>query len=186
ITGYKIAYTIGAGAPDTTTVTGVNIAPNATATVALVPRTLAPGANTIRVYTFAPVNENGTGDQYVINDTIVKISYATTTVSAPLVETFESSTFAPSGWAISNPDNSLTWQKAGTGKTSLGSAYVKNFAYVGAQGQRDLLYSPVINYTAADSILLSFDLSAATRTAASGPGPKDTLEVLVTRDCGNT
>src|SRR5205085_11887438 len=54
ITAYKIAYSIGAGAPVTTIVTGVNIAPDATATVTLSAGTLAAGANTIKAFTFEP------------------------------------------------------------------------------------------------------------------------------------
>src|SRR5205085_11906574 len=37
-----------------------------------------------------------------------------------------------------------------------------------------------------DSVLLAFDLSAATKASPTAAVPMDTLEVLVTRDCGNT
>ncbi len=79
----------------------------------------------------------------------------------------------------------MTWQKAGTGKTSLGSAYIRNFAYYG-NGERDALYTPVLNFTGVDSILVSFDLSATTRTLPGAGVAFDTLEVLATKDCGAT
>ena len=183
ITGYKISYTVNGGAAVLTTVTGANIAPNATATVPLTAGTLGAGANTIKVYSFEPVTASGTGDQYTLNDTLSKISYLAGSVAAPgsIVETFEGN-FLPAGWALSNPDNSITWQKAGVGKNSTASAYIRNFIYY-ATGQKDGLYTPVLNFTGVDSINVSFDLSATTRNLQA---PFDTLEVLATRDCGNT
>jgi Secretion system C-terminal sorting domain len=188
VTGFSVAYTIGAGAPVTTVVTGVNIAPGATTNVTLSAGTLAGGANSIKVYSFAPITASGTGDQYLLNDTIVRTASVAGSVTAPtnIVETFEGTTFAPSGWVIANPDNALTWQKASTGKFSSSSAFVRNFAYY-TNGQRDALYTPVLNYTGVDSVNLSFDLSATTKDLpANAPLGLDTLEVLVTKDCGNT
>ncbi|HEY6503910.1 MAG TPA: choice-of-anchor J domain-containing protein, partial [Chitinophagaceae bacterium] len=183
ITGYRIAYRIGTGTPDTTTVTGVNIAPNTTATVALTTRTLPVGGSTITVYSFSPVTSSGTGDQNLSNDTLIKAVYVASSVSAPLVESFEGGTFVPSGWAVVNADASNTWQKAGTGFFSNGSAYMKNFGYL-ATGQKDAMFTPIINFTGVDSVKLTFDLSAAVKDVAAAAG--DTLEVLVTKDCGNT
>jgi hypothetical protein len=186
ITGYKIAYRIGTAAPDTTTVTGVNIAPGTTATITLTPRTLAAGANTVTVYTFAPVTASGTGDQYTVNDTLVKTVYFATTVAAPLVETFEGASFVPVGWASTNPDAATTWQKAGTGFNSNSSAFMRNWGYA-ANKQIDQLFTPVFTFSDVDSVKLTFDLSAATRDyPGSTTIPMDTLEVLVTRDCGTT
>jgi len=113
------------------------------------------------------------------------VVYVASTVSAPLVETFEGS-FIPAGWAISNPDGATTWQKAGPGYNSASSAYMRNFGYL-ANKQRDQLFTPVMNFTGVDSVKLSFDLSAATKDyAGSTTIPMDTLEVLITKDCGNT
>lgn len=187
VTAFSVAYAIGTGAAVTTNVTGVNIAPGATTTVTLSGGTLAVGTNNVRVYSFAPTTASGTGDQYLLNDTIVRAVAVAGSVQAPtnVVESFEGTTFPPTGWAIGNPDNSLTWQKAGVGKNSNGSAYVRNFVYY-ANGQKDALYTPVLNFTAVDSVKLSFDISAATRNIDDGSSLMDTLEVLVTKDCGNT
>lgn len=189
VTAFTIAYTIGGGTPVTQNVTGINLASNASMNVTLAAGALAGGANNIKAYTSAPVTVSGTGDQYLLNDTASKVSYAAGSVQVPtnttVVETFEGS-FIPSGWALTNPDNSLTWQKAGVGKSSAGSAYMRNFAYYSA-GQRDALITPVVNFTGVDSVKAWFDLSAATRNY---PGSTtiglDTLEVLVTKDCGAT
>jgi hypothetical protein len=184
VTGYTVAYTIGAGAPVVQTVTGITLAPNTTTSISLTAGVLGIGANAIKVYTYAPVTVSGTGDQYLVNDTIAKTSYATSTVAAPLVESFEGS-FIPGGWALSNPDAATTWQKAATGFNSNGSAYLKNFGYF-ANGQKDALYTPVFSFTGVDSVQVTFDLSAATKDVATGSTPMDTLEILVTKDCGNT
>ena len=50
-------------------------------------------------------------------------------------------------------------------------------------GRIDELYSPQVTYAGVDSVTLSFDVAAAATTDGS---PTDTLEVLITKDCGNT
>jgi hypothetical protein len=187
VTAFSVSYTIGGGTPITTVVTGVNIAPGATTNVTLSGGILVAGVNNIKVYSFAPTTASGTGDQYLVNDTLSRTVSVAGSVQAPtnIVETFEG-TFLPTGWALSNPDNGLTWQKATIGKSSIGSAFIRNFVYF-ANGQRDALYTPVLNFTGVDSIKLAFDLSATTKDFANAaPFGLDTLEVLVTKDCGNT
>jgi hypothetical protein len=187
VTSFTIAYTVNGGTAITQTVTA-NIPPDGTTTLTLGAGTLVAGSpNNIRVFTSAPVTASGSGDQYLVNDTLARVTYAAGIVQAPasVSETFEGN-FLPTGWALSNADNGITWQKAGTGKNSTGSAYMRNYAYYAA-GEKDLLYTPVLGFTGVDSVQLSFDISAATR---SFPGATniglDTLEVFVTRDCGNT
>jgi hypothetical protein len=58
---------------------------------------------------------------------------------------------------------------------------MNNWNYT-STGQADLLIMPEVTYSGVDSVSLSFDLAAAPFKAA---GPFDTLEVLVTKDCGN-
>ncbi len=187
ITGYKISYSIDNGAVQTTTISGVSIPRNATAVVSLTPATVAVGAHTFRVYSWEPIGPSGTGDNNPVNDTLSKAFSYAGTVSAPLVEGFEGTQFPPVNWAVANSDGATTWQRAGVGNNSTGSAYVNNFGYTGAVKQKDDLATPVITYPAADSVKLMFDLSAATRQF---PGAArldlDTLEVMVTRDCGAT
>jgi hypothetical protein len=185
ITGYKVSYSIDNGAAQTATVTGVSIPRNATATITLPPATVALGNHSITVYSWEPVSRSGTGDQNTINDTLRKNFSYVGTVAAPLVEGFESATFPPSNWAVINGDGGSTWQRASIGKNSTGSAFANNFASTGTLGQRDDLVTPTITYSGVDSVKLTFDLSAASRQY---PGAArqvlDTLEVLVTRDCG--
>ncbi|HEY0731955.1 MAG TPA: choice-of-anchor J domain-containing protein, partial [Chitinophagaceae bacterium] len=185
ITGFKVSYSINGGAAQTTTVTGVNIATGTTTTVNLTAATVPVGNHSIRVYSWDPVSVSGTGDQYTLNDSLSKGFSFAGTVAAPLTEAFEG-TFAPAGWSTVNPDASLTWQKGNTGRSSTGSAFMNNYNYSN-MGQRDELVSPVIEYSGVDSVKLTFDLSAMTRQYPGSTAiPLDTLEVLVTKDCGNT
>lgn len=185
VTAFDVTYRVGTGTPVTTNVTGVNLAPGASMNVPLTAGTLGAGLSNIRVYSSAPVTVSGTGDQYLLNDSLSKTATVAGLVDAPIVEAFEG-TFLPTGWALANADGQMTWAKAGLGKNSSGSAFLRNFAYY-ANGQVDALYSPVASYNGADSVILSFDLSATTRTyPGTTTTAMDTLEVLVTRDCGNT
>lgn len=187
ITGYKVQYVIDNGTPQTATViTGVSIPHNGTATINLTASTVAVGAHTIKVYSFEPVTASGTGDQNTLNDTLSKSFNVLNTVAAPLVESFASTTFPPINWTVLNPDGGITWRRYAQGNGNAGSAYVNTYNYQ-SNGQKDDLLTPFISYSGVDSVNLAFDLAAVTY---SYPGsteiPIDTLEVLVTKDCGNS
>ena len=183
ITGFSIAYRIDSGTVQTAIITGVSLAKNDTMHVTLVPATgLSIGQHHLTVYTFNPVSATGTGDQVTANDTLTKAFGIVGTVAAPLIEGFESASFPPAGWVKVNPDASITWARINTGDNSSASAFVNNFNYA-LTGRIDELYSPQVTYPAVDSVTLTFDVAAAPITDGS---PTDTLEVLVTQDCGNS
>ena len=183
ITGFSIAYSIDGGAVQTTNVTGVSLAKNDTIHVSLNPSTgLSIGQHHLVVYTINPVSGTGTGDQVTSNDTLTKEFGIAGSIAAPLVEGFESASFPPAGWVKVNPDASITWARVNTGDNSSASAFVNNFSYA-LTGRIDELYSPQVTYSGVDSVTLSFDVAAAALTDGS---PTDTLEVLVTKDCGST
>ena len=184
ITAFSISYKLDNGTIQTTNVTGISLLPNTSMQVNLTPGfTATIGSHTITVYSFNPVTISGTGDQFTSNDTLIKSLGVPGSINAPLTESFESS-FPPTNWAIANPDADITWAKANVGKNSASSAYIQNFIY-SFTARVDDLYSPIINYNAADSVILSFDLAAALRPV-TGSNPLDTLEVLITKDCGTT
>ncbi|HVF81665.1 MAG TPA: hypothetical protein VM884_07015, partial [Flavisolibacter sp.] len=144
------------------------------------------GAHTIRVFSFDPVSVSGTGDQYTANDTLSKSFNVLNTVPAPLVESFTGTAFPPTNWAVINPDGGATWRRYANGNGNAGSAYVNTFNYA-TTGQRDDLVTPFISYGAVDTVRLTFDVAAATYNyPGSTEIPIDTLEVLLTKDCGNT
>ncbi len=145
--------------------------------------TAAAGNHTLTVYVSSPDNNT---DEDLTNDTLsVNFQYypAVTDVS----ESFEENSFPPPGWDIINRDNSITWKQAtGIGKTGSASVMMNNYNY-STVGQKDDLRLPNIALQNIDSAFFSFQMSAATYTAAStAKNIWDTLEVLVSTDCGLT
>jgi hypothetical protein len=187
VTAFKVSYSLNGGSLQTQNVTGVSLARDAQMNVTLAPvATNTPGAYSLRIYSWDPVSSGGTGDLNTRNDTLTRNFAVPGTVTAPLAETFVNATFPPANWSIVNPDNAVTWSRNEAGNGNAGSAFVNTFNYQ-INGQRDDLATPIIGYGTVDSVRLAFDLAAST---FSYPGstavPIDTLEVLVTRDCGNT
>lgn len=191
ITAFTVSYVFDNGTPVTTNFTGVNILRDSSLTVTLTGNTgaLTNAQHIFTAYTSGLVTTSGTGDVFNSNDTLRKVISYTGTTAAPLVETFDGTTFPPAGWGVRNPDAGLTWTKASVGRSGTGSAYVNNFNYSTASSTVDELYTPVITYaaTGSDSLFLKFDVAASTYSyPGSTAVPLDTLEVLITKDCGKT
>ena len=183
ITSFSIAYQIDQGTAQTTSITGINLAKDDTMSVPLPTAPgLSNGQHIITVYTFNPVSAIGTGDLFTANDTLSKAFGITGITAAPLTEGFESASFPPSGWVEVNSDGGISWARTSTGDNSTASAYMNNYDYF-LPGRVDELYTPQVTYSGVDSVSLSFDVAAAAFTTGS---PTDTLEVLLTKDCGNT
>lgn len=147
---------------------------------------LTTGAHTFTVYTSTP---NGLIDENVTNDTIRKTFYVIGKVNSPVTEGFETVTFPPATWAIDNLDGELTWEKAtNTASAGTGSMVINNFDQP-ATGTNDKFISSIVTGNAEyDSVFVSFDYANA--PGINYPGstrePLDTLEIMVTTDCGQT
>jgi len=143
----------------------------------------ASGSHILQVYT---TNPDGQPDQRTTNDTLSVAYMYNAPATLPLSESFEGNSFPPDGWDIINPDASNTWEKAtGTGKSG-NSAVIKNFYYSNF-GARDYLRLPVVNLNNADSAFLSFQVAASTYSPLNSRGNAwDTLQVVISTDCGNT
>jgi len=188
VTAFSVSYRIDNGALQTSTFTSQNIPFNGTLSVNLVTATgtLAAGQHTITAFTVNPVSLSGSGDQVPSNDTLTRPFAILGTVASPLIENFTNTLFPPTGWGIYNPDADQTWKRDIAGNNNTGSALMNNYRY-NALGQMDYLHTPEITYTGVDSILMSFDIAAVTRIAPNNTIlPMDTLEVLVTTDCGTS
>ena len=103
-----------------------------------------------------------------------------------LSEGFQSFTL-PNNWSIDNPDGSQTWEiNSNYGYNSSSSIFIENSVYA-ANGQYDDLNSPTFNFTAANSISLTFDYAYSLWTNPNSSQIwSDTLIVLVSNDCGLT
>ena len=146
--------------------------------------TTTQGSHTLTIYISGPDNNI---DQDRTNDTLqVNFNYSvpTTTVN----ESFESNIFPPTGWEITNTDNALTWERVtGIAKTGNASVRMNNFDY-SRVGEIDDLRMPSIKIPAGiDSAFLSFQVAASTYSDLNKqPNNWDTLEVLISTDCGKT
>jgi hypothetical protein len=153
------------------------------------------GTHTLTIYVFNPDNST---DQDQTNDTLqmsftysAPITFTSPFVSSPLTEYkegFEGNAFPPSGWDIVNPDNALTWERVtGISKTGNASVRMDNFDYDHI-GESDDLRMPTVNIPAGtDSAFLSFQVAAAAYSDLSTANNNwDTLQVLISTDCGQT
>lgn len=184
LTGVTIRYNVNNGAPVTYAWTG-NLTSMQETSVTLPSFTAAEGISSITAYTRQP---NGMADDQTANDTATASFSYYTELSIPYAESFDNTVFPPTAWSLRNPDLSFTWEQANTGsKGTPHSAVMRNLGYA-VNGQADDLLSPVLNSGNADSVFLFFDVAAAVASPlnAASTNPWDTLEVLITTDCGQT
>lgn len=181
ITGFSMSYRIGIENTVTKEFTGLNLGSGQTQVVSLPPSDLVTGQHQLIFFADNLQAGSGNGDEQPQNDTLTMEVGSAGTISAPFVEGFENNLFPPSGWAVSNVDNGLTWQQASIGSIGTRSAMIPNFKN-NANGAIDELFTPVINYPGIDSLFVKFDIAATPNMTDN----KDTLEILITRDCGNS
>jgi hypothetical protein len=182
ITSYKISFQIDNGPVVSQTINQpLNPFEEVSHTLASAP--VNPGNRSIKIYTADPVSIGGTGDGNQSNDTLVKRFAVPGNVTAPISESFVTAGFPPANWALFNGDQLTTWSRYANGRGNAGAAYMNNYNYA-ARGQADMLLMPQVRYNIVDSIFLAFDLAASSFRAAGLT--MDTLEVLVTSDCGNS
>jgi Secretion system C-terminal sorting domain len=186
LTSVKVNYTIDGGAPNTLNWTG-SLAKCGTATVTLPTGTSTPGSHKLVVYTSEP---NASTDQYLPNDTLSKNFSISPVLNTPIFEGFESTTFSPSGWNVQNPDGLTTWDRSSAAaRKGTGAMWMNTVATANKMNTVDRFFSPVVaNDATVDSMFVEFDY--AYRSGAQYPGatvkPLDTLEVMVSTDCGVT
>ncbi|HVZ57543.1 MAG TPA: M43 family zinc metalloprotease [Chitinophagaceae bacterium] len=161
-----------------------NLASLGTTTVTLSALTAPTGNHVLTVYTSTP---NGVADENSSNDTLHYNIMYFPPFNPPIAESFEGSNFPPDGWDIVNPDGYYTWQKVtGVSKTGQSSVFIDNYDY-SINGQQDYLRLPQVNIANVDSAFISFQVAAATYTEPTTLNNTwDTLEVLVSTDCGAT
>ncbi|MFT3844493.1 MAG: M43 family zinc metalloprotease [Lacibacter sp.] len=184
ITALTISAKFGNGTPVVTNWSGT-IAPQSTTDITLNQITVNAGTNNnLIVYTSNP---NGNTDQKVSNDTGKLGAVIYPIVTTPYSEGFETVSFPPSNWKRTNPDGDLTWERTTlASKTGTASMVIKNFDY-SSNNEKDELFSPLIPVRGKDSVFLTFQVAAATYNAPDlQDNPTDTLEVLLTKDCGVT
>lgn len=154
-----------------------------TTSVTLPSVTTTSGAHTFTSFT---QNPNGLTDANTSNDSFTSnFTVGGAAQSLPFFEGFEGTTFVPAGWTASNPDGQVTWGRTTTcSKTGVACAKMDNFNYQGGNGQIDDIDAPAVNLSTVSSPVLTFQVAYTYWTVPYQYS--DTLEVLVSTNCGQT
>jgi hypothetical protein len=143
---------------------------------------LGDGAHSLCVTVSEP---NGNPDENSANDEACSDFFINSFgLTLPLIQGFEPADFPYVGYTIYNPDLSYTWERT-TAAAKLGSASIfMNHFENNAVGAVDEIELPAYNMSGIPTAHLDFDVAYANYTP--GGEYSDTLEVLVTADCGVT
>jgi hypothetical protein len=171
-------YSVDGGTVKTLKWTGV-LARRQGATVTLQDQSVSAGNHTITVFSSLP---NGVADSVNTNDTARMNFQAKEAVSAPVIEGFEGLNFLPDQWNTQRPADSSRWRKSIQHFSGVSSLLARNFNR--PSNIPNLIISPLVKYSEVDSVFISFQLASATRFAGTSTIPVDTLEILVSDDCG--
>ena len=153
------------------------------ATFSLPSMTVAEGEHVLIVSGSLP---NGQADEDTSNDNLTKAFIYYGPFQAPVNEGFEVS-FPSAGWDIVNEDGGSTWERSSSAsKTGTYAARIRNSQNTSV-GQKDYLRTPTVTISGVDSAFVSFQVAAATYTSiATANNVWDTLQVLISTDCGKT
>lgn len=130
-------------------------------------------------------NPNGNPDGDAGDNTITTdFTIILTGTPLPLEQGFEATGFPYAGYTLYNPDEYYTWERTNDA-ASIGSysVYINHYDN-DAPGEIDDFTLPPYDFTGYVSAHISFDVAYALYTASGEFS--DTLEVLVSSDCGET
>lgn len=174
LSSIRLNYSINGAAPQQQTL-AVNIAPFTEVALTFPILNLNVGTNTIRFYTDLP---NGGSDERTSNDTIELNLQVINPVSIPQTADLESGAL-PTNWRNVS-QGPASWQiTANAARSGSRSIFFNNYDNEQVGLYSDIVLPPV-QISGLDSIALNFDLAAA----VFGAQNLDTLEVLVSTDCG--
>lgn len=183
LTSVTVGYILDNGAPVTQT-QSVSLTVGSTAVVSFPGISIGgTGTHQFRFFTSGP---NASSDQVPANDTLIQNFTIAASLSLPVVEGFENSTFPPAGWNINNPDGAITWVRDSIDTPASGIAMAGiNWRNYSSRPQVDELLTPTFNGAGSTQpVLLSFARSY--RQYGSSALDMDTLEILLSSDCGST
>lgn len=139
---------------------------------------LLPDANTVE---FRIIQTNDATDNNPDNNIRSISPVQEHAVDLPYTEVLTS---FPSPWAISNPDNLVTWEKRTLtiSGNSQDLVYIRHYEYE-SPGQLDYYISPIIDLANYPNAQLVFEMAYSQYDQS---GFSDKLIVAVSQDCGNT
>lgn len=146
---------------------------------------LSVGPHTFTASTSLP---NNSTDQNTSNDaSTISFTVSTPTITAlPLSQGFQSTTFVPSGWTLTNSNNDVTWTRttsAGGFGTSSASARIDHFSgQTSTAGRIDAMLTPTFSFAGLGTATMTFDVAHARYNANN----VDSLFIWASTDCGQT
>ncbi len=140
--------------------------------------TVTSGVHTMKVY---PTQPNGVTDPNPYDDTTTYIFNIVIIGQAlPIVQGFQNQFFPVNGWSYGNYDHGITWTRVSPHHQSTWSVEMNNYSYP-APGAIDDLIMPNVNLVSPGNVpIFTFWVAYAYQT----PANSDTLEVLISTDCG--
>lgn len=184
LTAATVNYRIDNNPVQTYSWTG-NLASLATVNVTLPNLTTTVGNHTFTSFTTQP---NGIPDPNNANDTSLStFAVLSSGQAVPFSEAFTAVTFPPTGWNINNNDGATTWARATVSQGGgSGSLWMDNYNY-NAFGEIDEMVTPNFDLTTISNPQMTFYLAYKLYTdPTTNPNFSDTLEVLISTDCGAT
>lgn len=183
ITAAVIRYRVGTGDWTTANFTG-SLTSLTTAAVSLPATTVPTGQYSLQVEL---VSVNGQTDNDATNNTLNATVQYYPPITSGFTESFEGNLFPPPAWDTLNPDGNIGWEPYnGAAYTGTTSIRMRNFDY-NSPGQIDWIRLPQVELNDLDSCFLSFRVAAAAYTPiTTSNNVWDTLELMISRDCGKT
>ncbi len=177
-----VSYSVDGGSVNTLTWFG-NLAKFQQETVTFDEIALNTGSHLIKFSIHSP---NDLQDEQAANDSLNWRVIVSDLVNAPVKEGFESAVFPPVNWDTSGFGQRFNWQRTtSTASLQQASAWTNNNSNT-QKGSRQDLISPRIKVQPADSVIVAFDVSHVTKDYPFSPTATDTLQVLLTTDCGKS
>lgn len=155
----------------------LNLTTGESTTLAFNPYLLEPGDNQIQ---FQITLVNDQSDENAANN----VRFSSPVLQGEINLPYEYNLQAfPGDWVISNPDQSITWEKTSIsiGGQTQEAIFIRNYEYE-APGQYDYFISPIIDLTRYPNAQLVFEMAHAAYNQA---GYQDELLISVSEDCGS-
>ncbi|MBK8682811.1 MAG: M43 family zinc metalloprotease [Chitinophagales bacterium] len=143
---------------------------------------LGDGAHTLSI---TVQNPSGFTDENIVNNFISGSFFINTFgLTLPLIQGFETTGFPYTGYTVTNPDGTYTWERTtAAAKTGSASVFMNYYDY-SAYGAVDELSMPAYNMSGVTAAYLNFDVAYANYSPDGEYS--DSLQVLVSSDCGVT
>lgn len=178
LTSCTINYQVDNGTPMTTPWSGsLNTGATTNATLPAITG-VSGGYHTLKTW-INNLNGNGSTAQMLVKTGGFNVA-PTTAATAPISESFTSTTFPPTNWGLQNDDDGITWKRVSAGNTS-NSAKFDCYSY-NSPGTEDAFVMQPVDLSAATTATLTFDVAHARYSTNESDG----LRVEVSTNCGTS